>query len=592
MADDITLQIRDQMTQPLKQIKGALDAARLATKGLDTQVHNLDKSQGNWAKAGKKQLGEFAPKIKETGANMSEMGTAAGLASGGAMLAVEGVKELASAAKELALSLVGATLKLIEFTAASARMREKNVANFSLMRGNAKLGRETYDMLGNIAARQHASQEQVFDYGKELLQAGIKPQRQLQDSVKSLVALSKHGTEAEVGKLKSVLTRAGEAQASPYGAWSQFVISGDELRAMGSSWDQYTAQLSKQFGRTITKTDVLWGRVRVTQQQGINAVNAIVGKNAGGSMIGGLEEVIQRAKDTLTSLFADVDTGPLMSALHELIDVFDPLTENGKNAKTGITNVMNGIIKLAGKLTHEFTLGFLKIENELLKLYLYTIPAINGFKKMWALHDGLGKLKMLFTGLVIIVALLGITTLIAFLPLILLVALLVAAVIGLALAFGWVKDQIDTRMLAIKETLDRIFNKETWLNMAADAIQGLVDGLTKGVKAVSGAAKAVGDAALGGVKTVLAIQSPSKAFAKLGDYAAQGFAQGFEMADAGLKISSPGMAAAGGGGATTILLGGVQIDINGATGPSGDWKQQLETQLADIFESAMLERGK
>ena len=179
MADDITLQIRDQMTAPLKNIKGALDAARLATKGLDTQVHNLDKSQGNWAKAGKKLLGEFAPKIKETGANMSEMGVAAGLASGGAMLAVKGVKELASAAKELALSLVDATLKLIEFTAASARMREKNVANFSLMRGNAKLGRETYDMLGNIAARQHASQEQVFDYGKELLQAGIKPQRQL-----------------------------------------------------------------------------------------------------------------------------------------------------------------------------------------------------------------------------------------------------------------------------------------------------------------------------------------------------------------------------------------------------------------------------
>jgi len=591
MADDITLQIRDQMTQPLKQIRGALDAARLATKGLDTQVHNLDKSQGNWAKAGKKLLGEFAPKIKETGANMSEMGIAAGLATGGAMLAVEGVKELASAAKELALSLVDATLKLIEFTAASARMREKNVANFKFQ----GKGRETYDMLANIAARQHVGQQQVFDTGKELLGAGIKNQKQLQETVKAVTDMQKAGTEEGVSKLKGIFKRAGEAQASPYGVYSQFTVSTDELRALGSSWDEYAATLSKQMHKTVTKQDVLWGRVRVSQQQGINAVVAINKQHAGkiaGGMFGGLDEVIQRASDSLHNLFADVDTGPLMSALHELIDVFDPLTENGKNAKTGITNVMNGIIKLAGKLTHEFTLGFLKIENELLKLYLYTIPAINGFKKMWAMHDGLGKLKMLFTGLVIIVALLGITTLIAFLPLILLVGLLVAAVIGLALAFGWVKDQIDTHMGAIKETLHRIFNKETWLNMAADAIQGLVDGLTKGVKAVSGAAKAVGDAALGGVKAVLAIQSPSKAFAKLGDYAAQGFAQGFEMADAGLKISSPGMAAAGGGGATTILLGGVQIDINGATGPSGDWKQQLETQLADIFESAMLERGK
>jgi hypothetical protein len=278
-----------------------------------------------------------------------------------------------------------------------------------------------------------------------------------------------------------------------------------------------------------------------------------------------------------------------MSALHELIDVFDPLTENGKMTKSALTSSLNAIMKAAGHLVHDFTLGFLKMRNAMLRLAIDIVPTIGWIKKMWEQHKGLDKLKMLFTGLVIIVALLGITTLIAFLPLILLVGVLVAAILGLALAFGWLESKMDT----ITGVLARVFSKDAWKNAAADAIQGLIDGLTKGIKGVQDASATLGKAAKDGVKLALGISSPSKEFMKLGMFSGQGFAQGFEMADSGLHIASPGVASAGGGGgATTILLGGVQIDINGATGPSGDWKQQLETQLADIFESAMLERGK
>jgi len=565
------LSLRDQMTAPLKLIKGALSAAKDQMRGLDTQILQLQKAQAQfaskggketakvlgdqikalslqkreWAQvtvpfkehvsevekankaqkeqsgflgAGKKLLGEFAPKVKEAGANMGEMGIAAGVATGGVMIAVEAVGEMLSAVKELAIGLADATLKLIEFTSKSAALREKMVANFTILRNNAVEGRATFDMLANIAARAHVSQEKTLNYGKELLQAGVKPNLELQRSVRAITDLSKAGTEEQANKLKGIIERASKTRIGPSGQKlaGTFGVSAEELTELGLSMDDYAKAVGARLHKVVTAQDIAWGRVRISADTGIAAINdAITGGKIGATargMFGGLDEVMERAKTTFQNLFMDVDTGPLMQALHELLDIFDPLTESGKNAKSGITNMMNSIIKLAGKVVHEFTLGFLKMENELLKLYLFSIPAIKAFKEFWKTHDGLGKLKMLLEGIVVIMAILAVTTFIAFLPLIILIGTI----------------------------------------------------------------------------------SPSKEFAKLGKFSAQGFEDGFNaMAGKGLAIASPGgLAVAGGGGAATtnLMLGGVTINVDGSKNPQ-ETASFLENQLADIFERAMLERG-
>ncbi|MDR0182418.1 phage tail tape measure protein [Lysobacter arvi] len=66
------------------------------------------------------------------------------------------------------------------------------------------------------------------------------------------------------------------------------------------------------------------------------------------------------------------------------------------------------------------------------------------------------------------------------------------------------------------------------LQLGVDLVAGLVNGISSRVTAVTEAIRSVGSAAIGGLKTMLGIHSPSRVFATLGDYTMQGFAGGLQ----------------------------------------------------------------
>lgn len=65
-------------------------------------------------------------------------------------------------------------------------------------------------------------------------------------------------------------------------------------------------------------------------------------------------------------------------------------------------------------------------------------------------------------------------------------------------------------------------------NLASAMISGLVKGLASGVGEVVNGVKSLGESAIKGLKEVLGIHSPSKEFAEIGEYSAEGFALGLQ----------------------------------------------------------------
>lgn len=70
------------------------------------------------------------------------------------------------------------------------------------------------------------------------------------------------------------------------------------------------------------------------------------------------------------------------------------------------------------------------------------------------------------------------------------------------------------------------FKNINWTDIGKNIINGIVNGLKNGMKAVMDVAKNVAKAALDAAKNVLGIESPSKAFAELGQFSGMGFNAG------------------------------------------------------------------
>jgi len=88
------------------------------------------------------------------------------------------------------------------------------------------------------------------------------------------------------------------------------------------------------------------------------------------------------------------------------------------------------------------------------------------------------------------------------------------------------------------------FGKEAATDLyqaAVNSAQGLVDGLKKQQKAIQNQMDAIADAMVKEIKKKLGIKSPSRVFAEIGDFSAQGLTSGFDAAASAVEQSAANM---------------------------------------------------
>lgn len=269
---------------------------------------------------------------------------------------------------------------------------------------------------------------------------------------------------------------------------------------------------------------------------------------------------------------------PLLKGIQSLIQLFDTQNASGRAMQVVFRSVFEPLIEGATKtiptLRTNFILAQIQILKGLIQLKLFTQQY--GDELRFA-----GKAVAILTALIVGGLLLAIGFVIVNLVLIgAAFGFVVGVVTALIAGCVWLGAQLLTLGVAANDAvIGKIKAAFDWLrsvslsDIGTAMIDGLVQGITAGAAKVTSALKGVVDGAVKTAKSALGIASPSKVFAEIGGFTAEGMEQGVSDGAGAVQSSisdmvappeaaAPAAAPAAGKGEG----GGVTIVINGVTG--------------------------
>jgi len=264
----------------------------------------------------------------------------------------------------------------------------------------------------------------------------------------------------------------------------------------------------------------------------------------------GLDQQSKKLGKNFSELFSGLNIDPVLEGLRVLVDLFDKNTAAGETMKFLFDSVFQPLIDQATNAAYvveAFALGFL---ISLTKLYIAIKPAIKAVKEFFgfedtSLSDVLDAAKTagevaayVFVGFVAALAAVGVV-----------IGVVVAAVVGIQVAIYAMVAAVAVAAVAIGVTFYNAFTA-LWaylselpakmLQFGTDLIMGLVNGIKGSAGAVIGAITGAVGGAISSAKRLLGIASPSKVFAEIGGFTAEGFAGGV---DDGASAAQDAMAA-------------------------------------------------
>lgn len=305
----------------------------------------------------------------------------------------------------------------------------------------------------------------------------------------------------------------------------------------------------------------------------------------------GLSAQSQRAHDLIAGLFGGLNIEPALRGLKTLVDLLDANTAAGSAIKFLFESVFQPLInnaQVAAQAVEAFALGFL---IGLTKLYIAVKPAIKAVSEFLglnspALGDALDAVAAAGEYLAPIIA--AVAGLLA--GTVVLGA--AAAAAGLALLYA----PIVLAISAFESLVGGVSAAWSYISaldfgaIGAAIMQGLVDGITGGAASVLGAITGAVQGAIDAAKHLLGIASPSKVFAEIGGYTAEGFAGGVEesapqaqsalqaMVEPPAPSAGKGAAAAKGGGGASLDLSGSTFNFYGVEGA-----EDAEARMSEMF---------
>lgn len=483
------------------------------------------------------------------------------------------------------VAVIGAGVAMASFALEVVEAKEKALATFSALAGGSEAAEALYDKLGDLRGELSMTRAQLIPITDQLLSMGVAA-ADIPDKLKAIATIKavgiEGGVEAYLDVIKKVSAHTPIAKKSLDNLYKTGVNVGEVAAEMGISIK--ALQLGLQSG-TVDAEKFQAALTKLVTDKGAPALAT-----------DSLTSEWAILKESIADLFDGVDAAPFLASFKDLLGVFGKGTGSANALKAGITAALNGIFSVAAKVLPYIKLGIEKFLIAALKVYIWLKPH---FTQIGAVlkYVGMGILGIVAVAGALVAIVVGVAAV---------VTALTIALVGLAVALvGAVAHAIGTAIAWLAGMGQAAYNA------AGDFIMGLVNGIKNGAGIVIDAVKGLGKSVLGGLKGVLGIASPSKEFAKLGQFAGAGFASGLDAFTPRVAVSAEGMGAAASGGAAAAVSapptgrqgkgegkgGGKSLSVTFAPGSiviDGAGKSAAEiteTMLATVLERVALTQG-
>jgi hypothetical protein len=475
-----------------------------------------------------------------------------------------------------------------KLTLASVAFKREAVGAFTALTGSAKVGKETLGIVRDLAKSLPDTEAALVSRAKGLLAQGL-----------------------DVSKLKSTLQAAsniaagaGEEFATKFTALQEritttgkFKFKGLALKGTGINEKDLAAQLGLPSPAAL---DAALKAGTISIDRGLAAMNAAASKKFGGlamEKISTTEGFSNKLHDSLGHLFEDIDTKPFFEGLRGILHLFDASTGTGKVLKTVINSIFGGAFARSGGILLSVKHGIQDIVIAGLKLYIALKPAISSIKSLWKSAKESKNLKLALIGVAGLVGAFAAAVLIAGGIMIGLGAIVAGVAALIVLGIGWVAAKIVMFGVFIGKNLGKWGH--TAKDAAANFINGIIDGINKGIAAVKSAVNKLAGALPKALADKLEIHSPSRVMMRLGEQTGEGYAQGVEKkggraSTAVTSLASSAQSGAsggerGGGKSLSITVEKGAIVVQGGGGET--LLELTETGLARLLERLALKEG-
>ena len=580
------LEIRDGISGPANEIRGSILQLRQQIKGMSLDLIENQKRQIALKETGQKEaakalgveitkqrlemrrLGieakDLTDKQRELAKSQKEVGASSGIMAGLVAGAVVKIGDALIAAGRAVVDFV-ADIGKLAIESSSFRTHMTNA--YAVFRGTAAEGAKTYEMVRGLAKTLPIPREQAMKSAQELMALNLQGENRTRNTIQAVANTQAALGDEAAGKLKSIITTAQATTAG--GRWrGVFAPSREELIALGVSYDELSAVLAKQLGKTNAEAKAMLLQGRITAAAGIDALNATVTKGRiGEAARAALYEptvVFQHFKDTIFDLFDGYNLRPIMEQMRLFADMFDKNTESGRALK----NIMDALFGGGGASLREglirARLGFLDIQIAILKTLVLFAPMLKEIKKLGESQTVMDALSLSFKALGLAVQIVANN--------------LVMSADALAKIVGMV---------------DKLRAGDTKA-IGASIGDGITVGIRESMGGVAGAGAALAQAGIDAVRKGLDSHSPSKKMMMVGKDAADGFrlgaeAGGLPLGGGSLRVDVARITPASAAGAgRNVEMGGIVLNVNGVTGAE-QLPAMLEPLFADLLERVAAE---
>lgn len=479
-------------------------------------------------------IGGTAGRLFQFGDSLQKLGGSGGmfaLFAGGAAIAVAAIVAITAA-------FVAGAFAAVKYGISLANAARDQRLNLEAMLGSKEAASEMNGAFRQIEKSTGATRERMTEVTKQLKDAGLAGD-DMKTALKAIATQEKAIGQDGTGKLI------------------------EDLKAGKTSAEELGKSVESQYGGVVKDKMI------------------------------GLTESADRLKGNLGALFSGLNIEPFLEAFSKFVDMFDETSSSGQAIKFVFETLFQPLVDGAAAAFPYIQLFIVKFINTLLKIGVFLKPAIDKVSELFGMEPSDTMETVMAAAEVAAIAL---AAAIGIVVVVIGAIVLAALSVGTAMLNAW--NLAKAAWDGIKSAIDTAKDKIAAIDLAQigkDLVDGFINGIKAGAKAVGEAVTSLGTDAKNSLKSALGIKSPSTVFAELGVHTAEGFERGVQRGTPGVEAAVSGMVRADSGDAPR--RGGerapakidVQLHFHGVR--DDDLVGKIRREVDDIFRGIALELG-